>query len=115
MLMPHEERSTLEPQCQAELNLPVMGAGRCNSSSGIVIRAVLKDRLQVRLTEIGVVEDVEEFGPEREIGILREIEPLEDGEVEIHEPGSDDGVSPDVPEEAWNRIAQSQRIRQREC
>ena len=111
MLMPPEERSTLEHQFQAELNLPVMGAGRCNSSSGIIIGAVLKDRLQVRLTEIGVVEDVEEFGPEREIGILFEVELLEDGEVDIHEPGSDDRVSPHIPEEAWNRSAQSQRVR----
>ena len=88
-----------------------MGARRSDSPSGIVIGTVLEDRLQVRLAEIGVVEDVEEFGPEREIGILFEVELLEDGEVDIHEPGSDDRVSPHIPEEAWNRSAQSQRVR----
>src|SRR5437016_6967600 len=98
-LLIDRKRFSLEDEFQAELNLPVMGARRCNSPSGIVIGAVLKDRLQVRLAEIGVVEDVEEFGPEREIGIFLEVEPLEEGEVEIHELGSDDGVSPHIPEE----------------
>src|SRR5207244_11169332 len=75
---------------------------------------VLEDRLQVRLAEIGVVEHVEEFRPEREISILLEGEPFERGEVEIDEPGSDDGVSSYIPEEAWNRSAHSQWIRKRE-
>ena len=104
----------LEDEFQAELNLPVMCARRCDSPSRIVIGPVLKDRLHVRLAEIGVIEDVEEFGPEREIFILLEVETLEEGKVDIHHPGSDDGVSSYISEEAWNRSAQSQRIRQRE-
>ena len=91
-----------------------MSARRCNSASGIVIGAVLKDRLQVGLAEIGVVEDVEEFGPEREISILFKGEALEHSEVDIHQFGSDDGVSPYIPEEAWNGSTQSQRVRERE-
>ena len=74
----------------------------------------MKDRLQVRLAEVGVVENVEELGSEREIFILLDVEPLEEGEVNIHQLGSDDGVSPHIPEEAWNGAAQSQRVRQRE-
>src|SRR5881409_3489951 len=91
-----------------------MRARRSDSPSGIVIGTVLEDRLQVRLAEIGVVEHVEKFGPEREISILLEGEPFERGEVEVDEPGSDDGVSSHIPEEAWNRSAQAQWIRQRE-
>ena len=88
-----------------------MRARGCYSPSGLVIGEVLKDRLHVGLAEIRVVENVEEFGSERNGFILLEVEPLEDGEVNIHEPGSYDGVSPHIPEEARNRGAQSQRVR----
>src|SRR4030095_19004 len=100
----------LEHEFQTELNLPVMRARRRDSPSGIVIGAVLQDRLHVRLSEIRVVENVEEFGAEREIRILLEVKSLEYGEVDVHDPRSDDGVSTDIPKEAWNRCAQSQRI-----
>jgi hypothetical protein len=105
------EAKLLEDKFQAELNLPVVRARRCYSPSGIVIGTVLKDRLHVGLAEICVVENVEEFGSERNGFILLEVEPLEDGEVDIHEPGSDDGVSPQIPEETRNRGVQSQRVR----
>jgi hypothetical protein len=39
-----------------------MGTGRSNSPSGVVVRTVLKDRLHIRLAEIRMVEDVEDFG-----------------------------------------------------
>ena len=97
-------RTLLENKFESELNLPVVCTCRCDSSSRVVIRAVLQDRLQIRLAEIGVVEDVEEFGPEREIGVLLKVESLEEREVNIHELGTNDDASADIAIEAWNRI-----------
>ena len=101
----------VEHNFQAELNLPVVRTCRCYSPSCIVIGAVLKDGLHVGLAEIRVVENVEEFGSERDGFVLLEVEPLEDSEVDIDEPRSDDGVSSHITEETRNRRGQSQRVR----
>jgi hypothetical protein len=101
----------LEDKFQSELNLPVVRTRRCYSPSRIVIGAILKDGLHIGLTEIRVVENVEEFGSERDRFVLLEVEPLEDGEVDIDEPRSDDGVSSHITEETRNWRAQSQRVR----
>ena len=106
-ISPSSYRNYLEDKFQPELNFPVVSTRRCNSPSGIVVRAVLKDRLQVRLAEIGVVEHVEELGPERQIRILFQIEPLEECRVEIHEAGPTDGVSANIPKETRNRRTQT--------
>ena len=84
-----------------------MSTRRRNSPSGIVIRAVLKDRLHVWLAEISVVENVEELGPERQIRILFQAEPFEECSVEIHQARSDDGVSPHIPKETRDRRTQT--------
>src|ERR1051326_6530873 len=104
----------LKHELKSELNLPVMRTRCCDSASSIVVGAILKDGLHVWLTEIRVVENVEELGPEREICILLEVELLKDGEVHVHKIGADDVTSPHVPIEARNRIAQSQRVWQGE-
>ncbi len=87
----------LEDQFKAELNLPVFGARRCDSPSGIVIGPVLKDRLSIRLPEIRVVENVKEFRSERKSSLFSQAESLEHGEIDVHDPGSDHGVPAEVP------------------
>src|SRR5207245_10283893 len=91
-----------------------MRAGRCDSTAGVLVRAVLKDRLHVGLPEIRVIQDVEEFSPEGKSFILFEVEPFEQREIDIHQIRSNDGASPHITEEAWYWVSQPQRVWQRE-
>src|SRR5262245_17274085 len=91
-----------------------MRARRCDSTAGVVVRAVLKDRLHVGLSEIRVIQNVEEFRPERDIFIFLQVESFEQREIDIHQIRSDDGASPDITEEAWYRVSQPQRVWERE-
>src|SRR5438128_12634568 len=91
-----------------------MRAGRCDSTSGVVVGAVLKDRLHVGLSEIRVIQNVEEFCPEGDIFIFLQVESFKQGEIEIHQIRSDDGTSPHITEEAWYWVSQPQRVWQRE-
>jgi len=88
-----------------------MGTGRCNSTPGVIIRPILKNRLQVRLSEIAVIEHVEELGTERDVLIFFQVEALEDSEVDVHEFRADDRVSSNISEKAWNGGFQTERIR----
>src|SRR5947208_2896547 len=107
-------RGISEHEFQTELDLAVMRAGRCDSAAGVVVRAVLKDRLHVGLSEIRVIQNVEEFGPEGKSFILFEVEPFEQREIDIHQIRSNDGASPHITEEAWYWVSQPQRVWQRE-
>src|ERR1043166_5146854 len=103
-------RPISEHEFQTELNLPIMGAGRCNSTSGVIIRPILKNWLQVGLSEIRVIEHVEELGTERDVLIFLQVEALEYGEVDVHEHRADDRVSSHISEKAWNGGFQTERI-----
>ena len=100
-------RGISEHEFQAELNLAVVRTGCCDSTSRVVIRAVLEDRLHVGLSEIRVIQNVEEFGPEREIFVFLQVEPFKQREIEIHQIRSDDGTSPHITEETWYWVSQS--------
>src|SRR2546428_12773075 len=102
-------RGISEHEFQTELNLAVVRTGCRDSASRVVVRAVLKDRLHVGLSEIRVIQNVEEFGPEGKSFILFEVEPFKQGEIEIHQIRSDDSTSPHITEEAWYWVSQSQR------
>ena len=86
---------------QCELNLPVgnlSGVDLPKAGNGIPRRI---DRLKIvhRGSEVRVIQDVEEFRPELDGESLRDfwkLSVLDDGEIEVHQAWSDDGVAPEI-------------------
>ena len=91
---------SLEGELQAELDLPGC-CGRLVSGNAPGTREGLADSIvgQIRVewfvfrhTQVGAVEEVEEFGPERQVLRFPKLKPLGQREVQADHPGSDDDI-----------------------